>query len=48
MRMNATAARAEAPQSLIRLRYLWFVAAALAVMVLAIASDNIWFLNWIP
>ncbi len=44
--MNA-AAQAEAPQSLIRLHYLWFVAAALAVMGAAISSGNIWFLNWV-
>ena len=45
--MNATTISAEAPQSLIRLHYLWFVAAALAVMAAAIVSGNIWFLNWV-
>ncbi len=32
---------------LIRLNYLWYVAAALVVMIVAIASKNIWFLNWV-
>jgi len=45
--MNAATAQAEAPASLIRLHYLWFVAAALVVMVLAIVSGSIWFLNWV-
>lgn len=35
------------PVPLIRLRYLWYVAAALAVMVAAIEIGNLWFLNWV-
>jgi hypothetical protein len=31
----------------IRLHYLWYVAAALAVMVAAILIGNTWFLNWV-
>jgi len=42
-----TAIAASAAQSLIRLHYLWYVAAALAVMVAAIVSRNLWFLNWV-
>jgi len=38
---------ASEPQSLIRLHYLWFVAAAFAVMVVAIVSQSLWFLNWV-
>jgi uncharacterized membrane protein len=38
---------ASEPQSLIRLHYLWYVAAAFAVMAWAIASRNLWFLNWV-
>ncbi len=45
--MSSIAASAEAPSSLIRLHYFWFVAAALAVMVAAIMSGSIWFLNWV-
>lgn len=45
--MTTAALSPEAPSSLIRLHYLWYVAAALAVMIGAIASRNIWFLNWI-
>jgi len=45
--MNAATAQAEAPQSLIRFHYLWFVAAALAVMAAVIVSGNIWFLRWV-
>lgn len=32
---------------LIRLRYLWYVAAALLVMVFAIVFGSNWFLNWV-
>ncbi|HEX2255682.1 MAG TPA: hypothetical protein VHG92_03085 [Afifellaceae bacterium] len=39
-------ASAEQP-SLIRLHYLWYVAAALAVMVVAILSGDRWFLNFV-
>jgi len=35
------------PQSLIRLHYLWFAAIALAVMIAAILSGSLWFLNWV-
>lgn len=45
--MTSVVASAEAPSSLIRLNYLWFVAAAFAVMVAAIMSGSIWFLNWV-
>ena len=45
--MTSVAASAEAPSSLIRLNYLWFVAAAFAVMIAAIMSGSIWFLNWV-
>ncbi|MGB3899049.1 MAG: hypothetical protein WA973_10880 [Mesorhizobium sp.] len=34
-------------KSLIRWHYLWYVAAALLVMIVAIAAGNIWFLNWV-
>jgi uncharacterized membrane protein len=42
-----TAITATVPQGLIRLHYLWFVAAAFAVMIAAIVSRNLWFLNWV-
>lgn len=45
--MSSVAASAEAPSSLIRLHYLWFVLAALVVMVAAITSGSVWFLNWV-
>ena len=35
------------PPSLIRLHYLFYVAAALAVMIAAIVAKNLWFLNWV-
>src|SRR3954464_6481344 len=35
------------PQSLIRLHYLWYVAIAFAVMIAAILSRSLWFLNWV-
>ncbi|HVY59208.1 MAG TPA: hypothetical protein VHA77_15260 [Xanthobacteraceae bacterium] len=38
---------ASPPTTIIRWHYLWYVAAALAVMVVAIASDNHWFLNFV-
>lgn len=34
-------------QSLIRWHYLWYVAAALLVMIAAIVYGNTWFLNWV-
>ena len=37
----------ELPQRTIRWNYLWFVALALAVMVLAIESQDRWFLNFV-
>jgi uncharacterized membrane protein len=33
--------------NLIRLHYLWYVAAAFGVMIVAIVSRNLWFLNWV-
>lgn len=45
--MNTAAAPAIPQTKLIRLHYLWYVAAALSVMVAAIVSRNIWFLNWV-
>ena len=45
--MATAAATAVQPVPLIRLRYLWYVAAALAVMVVAIEIGNLWFLNWV-
>lgn len=36
-----------AGQSLIRWHYLWYVAAALALMVVSIAGDSLWFLNFV-
>ena len=35
------------PNALIRWHYLWYVAAALAIMVAAILSHDIWFLNFV-
>lgn len=35
------------PPELIRLRYLWAVAAALVVMLAAIMVGDVWFLNWV-
>ncbi|HEX4110979.1 MAG TPA: hypothetical protein VH020_00450 [Stellaceae bacterium] len=46
--MTAIAAPLDtAPPKLIRLHYLWYVAAAVAVAIVAIAAKNIWFLNWV-
>jgi uncharacterized membrane protein len=42
-----TAIAATEPPSLIRLHYLWYVAAAFVVMIVAIMSRNLWFLNWV-
>ncbi len=42
-----TTITAAEPPSLIRLHYLWYVAAALGVMMFAIVSRNLWFLNWV-
>ncbi|MGH6990849.1 MAG: hypothetical protein ACREFD_12425 [Stellaceae bacterium] len=44
--MTAITAPLETPR-LIRFNYIWYVVAALVVMVAAIASRNIWFLNWV-
>jgi hypothetical protein len=46
MGASFTASSAAQPQ-LIRWHYLWYVAAALAVLVLAILYGNVWFLNWV-
>src|SRR3954462_9398427 len=35
------------PQNLIRLHYLWYVAIAFAVMIAAILSRSLWFLNFV-
>lgn len=45
--MTSFAAPIDTPSRLVRLNYLWYVAAALAVMTAAIVSRNIWFLNWV-
>jgi hypothetical protein len=45
--MTAIAAAPLDTPKLIRLNYLWYVAAALVVLIAAIASKNIWFLNWV-
>ena len=37
----------ERPGSIIRWHYLWYVAAALAMMVAAIVIQNLWLLNYI-
>src|SRR5438128_1016182 len=37
----------ERPGSIIRWHYLWYVAAALAMMVAAIAIQNLWLLNYV-
>jgi hypothetical protein len=42
-----TAAVAETAGGLIRWRYLWWVSAAIAVMISAIMVGNLWFLNFI-
>lgn len=42
-----TTIAASEPPSLIRLHYLWYVAAAFAVMIAAIVWKNLWFLNWV-
>jgi hypothetical protein len=44
--MTAITAPLATPR-LIRFHYLWYVGAALVVMTVAIASRNIWFLNWV-
>jgi hypothetical protein len=38
---------ADAPTQIIRWHYLWYAALALAVMTVAIASENRWFLNFV-
>ena len=47
MLLPNAAITASEPPSLIRLHHLWYVAAAFAVMIAAIVSDNLWFLNWV-
>jgi hypothetical protein len=38
---------AQTPENLFRWRYLWHVGAAMAVMIAAIMSHDVWFLNFI-
>lgn len=45
--MTAITAESSATPKLIRFNYLWYVAAALVVLIAAIASRDIWFLNWV-
>lgn len=45
--MTAAAHTGATNPKLIRLNYLWYVAGALLVMIAAIRSQNIWFLNWV-
>lgn len=45
--MTAISSTTDSTKPLIRLHYLWYSAAALAVMLTAIVSKNIWFLNWV-
>jgi hypothetical protein len=42
-----TVAAIEAPQSLIIWRYLWWALAAVAVMIVAIAAENFWLLDFV-
>ena len=42
-----TTAEATSPGDLIRWRYGWYVAAALAVMIVAIVSGYLWLLNFV-
>lgn len=42
-----TVAIADMPGGFIRWRYLWWALAAFAVMILAIKSGNLWFLNFL-
>jgi hypothetical protein len=44
--MTTVAAPLDAPR-LIRLNYFWYVAVAFAVMIVAINSHDVWFLNWV-
>lgn len=44
--MTAPATPVAKSVKLIRPRYFWYVAATLGVMIAAILSKNIWFLNW--
>ena len=45
--MTAIEGIPEGRPSLIRWHYLWYVASALLVMLVAIAYGNVWFLNWV-
>jgi uncharacterized membrane protein len=36
-----------APTPMIRLHYLWYAGAAIAVMIIAITVDDLWFLNFV-
>lgn len=45
--MTAITASGTGTQRLIRLSYLWYVAAAFLILIVAIASKDIWFLNFV-
>jgi hypothetical protein len=45
--MTTIATPLDTPSRLIRFEYLWYVAAALTVMIVAIVSHNTWLLNWV-
>lgn len=45
--MTAVSETSASEPKLIRFYYLWFVGAAMVVMAAAIASHNLWFLNWV-
>jgi len=45
--MAASISNTRPDPQLIRWRYLWYVAAALLVMIAAILYGNTWFLNWV-
>lgn len=45
--MTASISDTRPDPQLIRWRYLWYVAAALLVMIAAILYGNTWFLNWV-
>lgn len=47
MNFAMTDARSEKPARLIRWHYLWYVAAVLAIMVVAIVIKNLWLLNFV-
>jgi hypothetical protein len=45
--LPTTVQDAAAPSSLLRLNYFWYVAAAFALMIAAIVSRDLWFLNFV-